>query len=356
MAIEKFDPKELGAKGVYATHGTDYGYPFTEIEILNKPVTPKENFNLFMERKEFYWVPNISYDFNKIFPEDVIPDCKAVSFSGGLDSFGVEWIPVKSNLNLPALVKPGNPKLTDITKWEDVIEFPDVASWDWASGRKAFDKALYPERVNLGYCPNGFFERLLALMDFENAAMALLDEPECVAAFFEKMADYNISLIEHYKKYFAIDIVWVSDDWGSQRAPFFSKNIVREIIVPAYKRVVDRAHEIGVYIITHSCGHIETLVPEIIELGTDIWQPQVEINPIIDIISEYGEKLMINACGFFEDIADIDEFRRVNTEKCKIFLSTKRFFVEYVSWCEDAKEKDRIIYELLRKTATGEII
>lgn len=353
MGDRKFKSEELKVKGIYPYVGTNYGYPFSDIEILSTPITPKENFKLFMERKEFYWVPNLSTDFNAIFPE-IVPDCKAVGFEGGIDSFGVEWIPVEDNTNLPAFVKPGNPKLKKITEWTS-LDFPNVDSWDWEGSKKLYEKAMLPDRVNYSFIPNSHFERLVALMDFANAAMALIEDPAAVQAFFEKLTDYNISLLEHYKKYFDIDLVWVSDDWGSQRAPLFSRKTVRELIVPHYKRLVDRAHELGIYVMTHCCGNAEGFLPEMIEIGTDIWQPQIECNPdLFKNIEKYGDKIFFNSYAIFEDIEDIDEFRKVNMERCKKYLANKRFFIQFESWSSNSNEKNKIAYELLRKTATDE--
>lgn len=40
-----------------------------------------------------------------------------------------------------------------------------------------------------------------------------------------------------------------------------------------------RAHELGVYVITHCCGCSEGFVPEMIEAGSDMWQLQFNANP-----------------------------------------------------------------------------
>jgi len=59
-------------------------------------------------------------------------------------------------------------------------------------------------------------------MDFQYAAMALIEDPDSVKDFFDKVADCNISLMEHYVKYHNVGMVLLHDDWGAQRAPFFS--------------------------------------------------------------------------------------------------------------------------------------
>ena len=42
-------------------------------------------------------------------------------------------------------------------------------------------------------------------MDFEGAAMALLEDPESVEAFFDDLTKMHIKMIDNYKKYFHVD-------------------------------------------------------------------------------------------------------------------------------------------------------
>ena len=53
---------------------------------------------------------------------------------------------------------------------------------------------------------------------------------------------------------------------------------------------VDRCHELGVLFDMHSCGKIEAVVPEFVELGIDAWQG-MEINDIPKLKSITGMNL-----------------------------------------------------------------
>ena len=298
MSVPKFNKDELDFIGLWpwvsSEYGTFYGVRIEDMGGLpkqNYPITPRENFERFRKGEGMYWVPALwsPLEFNWIFPY-VNPDCVAWSYDGGIDSFGVEWVPVEGKI-LPAIVKPGNPFLKDVTEWREVVKFPDVDSWNWEESGKAYQALNDHERARVGVIPTAFFERVIDLMEFEEAAMSLVAEPEESAALMEALADYNISIIEHYKKYYDIDIVQIHDDWGSQRAPFFSKNTLRTVIAPAYSRMVKRAHELGIFVITHCCGCCEDLIDDMIETGTDLWQLQENANPHIrELIPLYAGK------------------------------------------------------------------
>ena len=354
MSMPKFSITEIQPTGRYYEHeGTNYGYPFAEVEILNKPITPRENFRRFMERKDYCWVPNLAVDFNSFFCTQN-PDCQAMTFEGGKDSFGVPWVAVEHNEALPALVMPGNPMLKDICDWRN-LPFPDPSKWDWEGAEQQFAHVKRDDRANYCFLPEAYFERLITLMDFNNAAMALVTDPEETAAFMERLTDLYIEILRHYKERFDVDLVFISDDWGTQRSPMFSADTCREVIAPAYRRFVHAAHEMGVYTMTHSCGVMGGLVDVITELETDMWQPQIELNPMDEIIDDYGDRLFFNSYALIEDREDLDEFRAVNTELARRYLSKDCMFIEYAAWGDNSDEKNRIIYEILRKAATREL-
>ena len=123
---------------------------------------------------------------------------------------------------------------------------------------------------------DGFWERLISLMDVSGAAMALIDEDQkdAVHAFFDKYADFMIDCIRRVKEVCDIDSVLIHDDWGTQNGPFFSLETAREMFVPYLKRITDYLHSQGMSYEQHSCGNCSKLVPAYIEAGVDFWNPQ----------------------------------------------------------------------------------
>ena len=64
------------------------------------------------------------------------------------------------------------------------------------------------------------------------------------------------------------------DDWGSQRAPFFSYDTVEEMLLPYLTRIAASAHKYGCFFELHSCGKNQSLVTLMAKAGVDAWQPQ----------------------------------------------------------------------------------
>lgn len=357
MDSQKFNAqKELQSSGVFPTVGSFFGAPFPVISKLNTPVTPKENCKLFFDRKKSYWIPDAGADFNDIYTE-IVPDNVACGYAGGIDSFGVKWNPMPEDSQLPAFVETGNPKLKNIKDWRS-LEFPHVDSWNWEESAKQYHEGLDPDRFTRASIMTGLFERLIALMDFGPAALALLEDPDEVIAFLEKVTAYDISLIEHYHKYFHVDAIMLLDDWGHQRGQMFSEGTFREIFLPCLKKIVARTHELGMYYIQHSDGRGEAFVPGMIEAGVDAWQLDFQAMKDIfpDVVEKYKDRILFEAYWSLPfDMTDEDakkEVYHVMTTYCR---SGAVIFTFFDSAGERQVDLRAYSYEIARKLATGEI-
>ena len=240
-----------------------------------------------------------------VFTPHIIPDDIARGFvfeaefakypeKGGPDMFGVEWEWVEQVGG--SMVRPGVPFLEDIEDWYDKIVWPDVDSWDWEGCAKANNGTyLKPENFNQIWFHTGYFERLIALMEFENALMAIFDEDskEHVHKFFDKLTDLYINIFDHVSRYFPdVNAVFFHDDWGSQKETFFSPALVEEMIVPYMRRLTDFLHSKNIFCEFHSCGNNYKQVPNMIKAGWDMWSPQL-MNDCYKIYDDFGDKLII---------------------------------------------------------------
>ena len=90
------------------------------------------------------------------------------------------------------------------------------------------------------------------------------------------------------------DGIFVSDDLGTQTGPFFSREIFREFFRPYYQELFQKAHSLGMHFWLHSCGNIEPLLPDLIEIGLDVIHPiQKYTMDEEKIAREYGGSICI---------------------------------------------------------------
>ena len=142
---------------------------------------------------------------------------------------------------------------------------------------------------------NGWFERLISLMDFEGAVMAMFDEDQkdAVKAFFDKLTDLYIRIYDKLLTYFpAIDGFNIHDDWGSQKETFFSPAVAEEMLVPYIRRLTDHLHAKGKICDFHCCGQNLKQVPNMIGCGFDSWSGQ-PMNDTAKAYELYGDRILI---------------------------------------------------------------
>ena len=241
MSTAKFTPDELTVvKMRPAMFGPD-------TEVFTTPITPRENMLRLYQGKTPMWAPFSSGENNHIMI-DVDPENVARSPGNPpkrIDGWGVEWIFVE--IAGGAMVKPGSPLVPDINEWEKYVTIPDPDTWDWEGCYERAKENIDPDRLTYIAVPGCLFERLIAVLDFANAAVALIDDDqkEAVHRFFRVVTDIHKKFYTNCKKWFNADIVNFNDDWGSQRAEFFSVDTAREMLLPYIKELVDHVHSLG---------------------------------------------------------------------------------------------------------------
>lgn len=317
--------EELEIKGQFLNTTVSF---LSDTPIYNTPITVSEN--MFAALKgENLWMPVSSDIINiesRINPDHVaraeirdLGPAQPDEEKGGPDLFGIEWVyvPVAGG----SMVKPGNPALDDATEWHDKITFPDVNAMDWESVAKLNAPFKSETRV-VGCCfQNGMFERLISFMDFEGALVALVDEEQkpAVHELFDKLADMYIAMIQKYIDALDVKEVLFHDDWGSQRAPFFSIETCREMIVPYIRRIADFCHSKRLIFQQHSCGKNELLVPAMIEAGVDMWSGQ-PMNDKAMLYEKYGKDIILGV-----DVPELPE----DASDDEIEAAAKAFVTQY---------------------------
>ena len=362
MKLPKFDKKELEIVGtVPAAHG------MPEMPIFNYPCTMKEAVKA-AYRKEPVWMifgidmkmmtPGVNPDnIARAFSFEAIPH-KPVTDGTVPDMFGVEWefVPAVGG----AMVRPGKPFAEDAWDLLEKVKWPDPDSWDWEGSAKANNgsKFLDPNNFNVIGFLNGWFERLISMLDFENALMALYDEDqkEAVHKFFDKLTDTYINILGHYcDAYPELDGFSIHDDWGSQKETFFSPELCAEMIVPYMRRVTDYLHSRGKTCELHSCGQNIKQIPNMIAAGWDSWFPQdiVDTHKAFEL---YGDKLIIGVDPMIDKTGKTDDEMRAEARK---FVDTymqpgKMAFFHYkMDCCTKAFTEE--LYEYSRKKCAGEL-
>ena len=173
----------------------------------------KANYLKFLNHEETPFIPN-EFVGNSILGFGAIngPAIEKGGADGSPDGFGVYWVCPETGGGA-AIPKPGQFLLDDICDWREKVTIPDASAFDWeAEAAKELANVDRNQTVVAFGFGNGVFERLAALMGFEEALLAIMEEPEEVYALFEAITDYKIQALDYIQKYYKPDVVTYYDD------------------------------------------------------------------------------------------------------------------------------------------------
>jgi uroporphyrinogen decarboxylase len=223
-----------------------------------------------------------------------------------LERFGIDtrYIRIKPPKNFEVRIDPDNSYVDEWgTRWKkppgglywDPVAHPlknstieDLETYPWpdpddpgrVEGLREEAKNLQ-EKTNFAVVADqpvlGLFESAWVLLRGpEQFFTDLYFNQEFVLALMEKLADLHTRF---YKKYLEkvgqyIDIIWVSDDLGTETGPLISPEHFRDFIKPYQKRLWKSIKQnTKAYLCLHTCGNVYRFIPDLIEMGVDILNP-----------------------------------------------------------------------------------
>ncbi len=172
---------------------------------------------------------------------------------------------------------------------------PDDFDYAFAAGEA---KKLAKEFVTLGPWIS-LFEVYCQMRSLEEALMDTVAEPEFLHVALDKIAWSQGEMVRRFLEAAdgAIDMVFISDDIGSQTSLLMSPEAFDEFIFPRLKKWCDMIHSYGAKVFFHTDGAAEPLIPRLIEAGIDVLNPIQHVCPGMDrkeIKAKYGDKLIFH--------------------------------------------------------------
>jgi uroporphyrinogen decarboxylase len=151
--------------------------------------------------------------------------------------------------------------------------------------------ATYGDRFRVFNIGFSLYERAWSLRGMENLMIDFLDNPTFVRELMRTIADYNIAQAEKAMT-FDIDAVHFGDDWGQQHGLQMGPVLWREFIYPELKRMYGAVRDAGKYVSIHSCGDVDELFDDLIEIGLNCFNPfQPEVMDVTTLLPQYRGRL-----------------------------------------------------------------
>ncbi|MBN1346553.1 MAG: hypothetical protein JXQ73_27940 [Phycisphaerae bacterium] len=203
------------------------------------------------------------------------------------DEFGVVWTTSDIDRGTPI----GAPLTTaDLSAYtfpnpRDEYRYEDLDAWCEAN-REHFTVIWIGD----------LWERATFMRGMENILIDVALDPGFVEKLLRGLADYILETMNVLFDRFDFDAVALSDDYGTQTSMIMSPDSWRSLLRPRLVEIFALAKKHGRYTFLHSCGNVEPIIGDLIDVGLDILHPiQPEAMDITRLKREFGQALTF--CG-----------------------------------------------------------
>ena len=200
-------------------------------------------------------------------------DWWGAGFDTGEEGYFVRVSPLQERKNL------------DTMAWPDPHD-PDILND--AAAEIAADNGQHFLVPNFGWA---LFERAWSLRGMVEFFMDMAGDPKYAGELLDRVADIQLVLIRRFIE-LGVDGVYFGDDYGGQANMLLSPKMWRTLIKPRLARLFEPIRAAGLPILMHSDGHIEPILPDLIEIGLNVYNPvQPEVTDFCWLRRTFGRQL-----------------------------------------------------------------
>jgi uroporphyrinogen-III decarboxylase len=167
-------------------------------------------------------------------------------------------------------------RLPDPEKRDDLLGNPV----DWNARAAHLRRVKEQGGLASGGLSHGFmFMRLFYLRGYSNFMLDVATHDPRLDALAALVCDFNVRLVRLWLDA-GIEMLHAGDDLGTQTALPISPADWRRILKPCYQAIFGPCRQQGVFVYLHSDGHILEIIPDLVECGVNVINPQVRANTL----------------------------------------------------------------------------
>jgi uroporphyrinogen decarboxylase len=181
-----------------------------------------------------------------------------------------------------------------------VMSWDDFENYRWPKDLRTINlmsrimAKRVPEGMKVMVIPGGMFEWTTWLMGLVPFSYALVDQPDLVDAVIQKVSDTIYAVVSDIIEEPNIGGIFMGDDLGHFSSTFVSPKVLREKFLPHTARIVDLVHSAGKIFVLHSCGNIQEVMEDLIDMGIDAKHSfEDKIMPVEEAYARYGDRIGI---------------------------------------------------------------
>ena len=162
------------------------------------------------------------------------------------------------------------------------------------------------------------------LMSMEEALVKMLTQSDVFEAVAEHVFQFSTTYVQRFLEGCGreLDILYLADDFATQRGLMMSPAAWRKLLKPRYARLFALGKARGLPIWFHSCGDITAVLDDLIDIGMDVWETvQLHALPMspADLKRRYGARLTFFGAVNTQRLpfATVQEVTRMVIEACE---------------------------------------
>ena len=215
---------------------------------------------------------------------------------GGPDEVNAWGVTYSYPENVPASFPVHTPDkivIKDIENWKEYVhapslDFPDE-EWDMI---KAQMDAADDRAFKAVFIAPGLFEQTHHLLSMDEALLDYMVYPDEMEELVNYIADWEVELAKLICDKLHPEMIFHHDDWGSEINTFLRTETFEDYFLEPYKRIYGYYHDHGVeFIVHHSDSYCVNIIPQMIEMGIDVWQGPMRTNHVEELVKEYQGKI-----------------------------------------------------------------
>ena len=162
--------------------------------------------------------------------------------------------------------------------WSNIHEgFSSIVTGNPVPTREMIHTLRAPAVLGQGL-PHGFmFLRLTDLRGYEEAMVDFAEEPEELQMLIDIVLEHNMLEIAEMVKWDG-DMLFFGDDLGMQTSLPTGPEKWRKYLKPCFMRMYQYVRQAGKYVYMHTDGHIHEIIPDLIDCGVNVVNPQIRAN------------------------------------------------------------------------------
>jgi uroporphyrinogen decarboxylase len=205
---------------------------------------------------------------------------------------------IKTTSDLEMLPDPSDPKAVDYTLLKELCKnLPDGV------------------KVICGVGPGGLFEISSWLMGLQPFLISLYKDEKLISRLFDRVGEIYLEFYRYVAEFDHVGALSLGDDLGYKKGTMMSPRHIHKYVLPWYKKFVEVAHKHGKPFILHSCGNLEAIMNDLIEIRVDGKHSYQEpFASVKEAKEKYGDRMAILGG------VDVDKLTRLPPDELKSYV------------------------------------